>query len=119
MKNILNIPIAFCLIGFSISAALGTSISNSQAGSSDSSVSDALHTADHHAFIFPGTFPFLAFAEPGHHVQSEIEPKSPVYTSWSHHQRSVSPQYQYLNRAREFALSQSARNLIYPFHSFL
>ncbi len=119
MKRILSISFAVCLIGAMSSLYYGTDQGTSiQRGGVFITAGDSL-IGEQDTSIISGSYLVLLFAEINHDLPSEIDPKKSFSANWSANQYPPPLQFQYLIRAQRHLISQSVRNLIYPFHSFL
>lgn len=119
MRRYLNISFALCLLGAMSSLFCSVDRYDSlQSSEVFVTHGDSLN-GEQDAAILPKPYFFLLFAESNNEIPSEIDPKKSFSEKLGTKQNKPPLQLQYIVRAQRFILSQSVRNLIYPFHSFL
>lgn len=119
MRRYLNISFALCLLG-AMSSLFYSVDQNDFIPSSEVFVTHGdLLNGEQDVVILSESYFFLLFAESNNKISSEIDPKKSFSEKLGTKQSKPPLQLQYIVRAQRFFLSQSVRNLIYPFHSFL
>lgn len=119
MKKILNISFAICLLGAVNSLFYSIDQSDVIAKSEVFKTPGDSLNSEQNGSIIPRSYHFLSFAEINDNGSSEIDPQKSFSINYSINQSKHPLPLQYLIRAQRFLVSQSVRNLIYPFHSFL
>lgn len=119
MKRFLNISFALCLLG-AMSSLFYSVDQNDSIQSNEVIVThgDSLN-GEQDVAILSKSYLFLLFVETNHEIPSEIDSQKSFSVNWDLKQNKPPLQLQYLIRTQSFLVSQSVRNLIYPFHSFL
>lgn len=71
------------------------------------------------SILFSTPPPYLFLAENIHEISTELEPRNLIAAGWKSLVTHFPSEIIYLYRSSRFSLSQSVRNIIFPFHSFL